>query len=217
MLLNKNTLLLLLVIAPSLSAMDGKDQNACTAMSPATHVIESFSMIDHFSEFTQLFLEEKDTLVRRPNFDVAKMLFHDSINYDKEETHGSLKLIVLRDYDKEQAKMTLRAFVGYTVSQDGKSFQGNLLAVKKEDRHKHYAEYLVRHGVEKAISAGATDMWLSTRNENIEAKAVYKAVVQKYPQYELVIEPAETRFPGNEIAIKEGVLIFNLRPKSQQP
>ncbi len=111
--------------------------------------------------------------------------------------------------------MTLRAFVGYTVSKDGKTYQGNLLAVKKEDRHKHYAQYLVRHGLEQAISAGATDMWLSTHKENKAAQAVYKQVADQYPQYELVIEPGATRFPNNPLAVQE-VLAFTLK-RRQQP
>jgi ribosomal protein S18 acetylase RimI-like enzyme len=214
----KNTLILVTLFSiVSLSAMDdGQQKNACTAFEPTTHIIESFNMVDHLTEFTELFLKLKETLIRRENFDLTKMLFHDSINYDDEATHGSLKLFVLRDREKEEAKMTLRAFVGYTVSKDGKSYQGNLLAVKEEDRRKHYAHYLVRYGLEKAISAGADDMWLSTNKENKAAQAVYKQVADKYPQYELVVEPGATRFPNKPLAVQE-VLVFNLKPKSQQP
>lgn len=212
----KNTLVLMALFSiASLSAMEDQHKNACVAMEPTTHVIEPFNMMDHLSEFTDLFLKEKETLVRRPGFDLNKMLFHDSINYDDESTHGTLKLFVLRDLEREQAKMTLRAFVGYTVSKDGKTYQGNLLAVKKEDRHKHYAQYLVRHGLEQAISAGATDMWLSTHKENKAAQAVYKQVADQYPQYELVIEPGATRFPNNPLAVQE-VLAFTLK-RRQQP
>lgn len=197
----------------TLFAMD-EHQNARTVSVAATHVIEPFNMLDHLTKFTDLFLKEKETLVRRPNFDLNKMLFHDSINYDDETTHGSLKLFVLRDREKEEAEMTLRAFVGYTILNGGKTYRGDLLAVRLEDRHKHYAQYLVRYGLEQAISAGATDMWLSTRKENVPAQMVYKKVATQYPQYELAIEPGETRFPNNPRAIEE-VLVFNLKPKTQ--
>lgn len=209
-------LLITLLSSLALFGMDDQHKNACTAFEPTTHIIESFNMIDHLSEFTELFLKEKETLIRRENFDLTKMLFHDSVNYDDETTHGSLKLFVLRDYEKEQAKMTLRAFVGYTISNGGKTYRGDFLAVKKEDRHKHYAQYLVRYGLEQAISAGATDMWLSTRKENLQAQMLYKKVAAQYPQYELVIAPEETRFTNNPRAIEE-VLIFNLKSKSYQP
>ncbi len=214
----KNQLLLITILSiASLSAMNDEHQkNACIAFEPATHVIEPFNMSDHLSEFTELFMKEKQTLVRREPFDVSKMLFHDSVNYDDENSHGSLKLFVLRDHEKESARMTLRAFIGYTVSNGGKTYQGNLLAVKEEDRHKNYAHYLVRHGLEHAIAAGATDMWCVTHKENKAAQAVYEKVASKYPQFELVRESGATRFPNNQRAIEE-VVVFSLKPKSSQP
>ncbi len=71
----KNTLVLMALFSiASLSAMEDQHKNACVAMEPTTHVIEPFNMMDHLSEFTDLFLKEKETLVRRPGFDLNKML-----------------------------------------------------------------------------------------------------------------------------------------------
>lgn len=186
--MNTKLALLALLSIASLNAMDDGHKNACIALEPSNHRILPFDDERDTTEFLDLFNEERTTLVRRPHFSVDDMLFHNSIDYTNEATHGSLVIRVLRALNTEN-KMRLCGFVAYTVSADKKSYKGELLAVKKEDRKKDYAEFLVRHGVDEALAAGATNMWLTTLRTNEAAKATYKKIAAKYPNYELVEEP----------------------------
>lgn len=186
-------------------------ENACIAFEPSRHIISRFDDQRDTQEFLALINMHREVLIRRPDFSVDDMLRTKSITPDKSETYGSLLINVLRAPCDNSGLLELKAFAAYAMT-DSKTAQAYLLAVKKEDQGKGYAQCLVRHGIEEVLASGAARLWTMTRKVNVPAQRLYKKIAASYPQLELDIKEASAVIVNNP-AVTDAI-VFELRVKN---
>ena len=130
------------------------------------------------------------------------------------KTYESLIFKVLHDRSAQKEEDKVKAFGAYTKSRDAQDrivIQGQLIAVKEEDRKEGYALHLMRAEIDELLKAGAGKFWAMSKDSMTEAHALYVKVAQLYPELEFVrrrATAAEVRNPN----VKD-VQVFELQKK----
>lgn len=120
--------------------------------------------------------EDRDVLIRRPNFDEVAMITRKSLTPEDEKTYGSLNFKVLKD------KNTVLGFTAHHAT-DLNKIQIALVAIDKKYRGKKNAQKLLAETVFD-IRNKAKDpvtIWAYVRKDNVAAKQIWQKTAGAIP------------------------------------
>jgi ribosomal protein S18 acetylase RimI-like enzyme len=204
--MNKKIMVILVLLASlNAYAMERGAASACTVFTPAIFEILPFNDQRDTQEFLDLANANREVLLLPDGRSLDDILFYKSITPEDIKTHDSLIIKVLRA--PATRKTELKGFAAYTMV-DATTMRGCLLAVKKDAQRKHYAQYLMRHGIDDALEKNATKLWAPVSKFNLATQILYRKVAALYPNLKLDVKEAtevlkdDSERVGNELVFE---------------
>lgn len=131
----------------------------------------------------QIIRDNRDVLIRRPDFNEVAMITKKSLTPDDDEKNGSLNFKVLKNKD------TVLGFTAYDKSVQNKA-QMALVAIDEKYRGKGNAKRLLASTVAaiRAEAKDSVDIWAYVRKDNTTARHIWEKVAATIPDATLHFE-----------------------------